>query len=358
MSAQSKGPEKAIIAVSGMSCTGCAQGIEKNLKRKEGVIEASVNFAAEKAHIEFDKDKLTKEELVKIIEDSGYEAKLSGEGLDTLSFSISGMNCSSCAMGLENTLKNAEGIEQASVNFATEKATVNFDSKRITPEKIKEIVTDNGYEVIEDKKKAVSEEKTAVEKDKDLEKMSHAAKRMWFAASLAGPIMILMMIHMFVVEIPYYLPIIYILGFPVIFIAGRETHLGALKSVKNLNPNMDTLVSLGSLVPYLLNLLVFWIPITSFVEMAVSILTLHLVGRYLEAKAKGRASQAIKKLLEMEAKKARILVDGEEIEVPIEEVETGQVMVVRPGEKSPPTGWLWKEKAASTNPWLPENHCR
>jgi len=346
MSAQSKGPEKIIIAISGMSCTGCAQGIEKSLKRRNGVIKASVNFAAEKAHVEFEPDQLTGDDLVKIIEDNGFEAKLSSEGLDTLTLSISGMNCSSCAMGLEHTLKNAEGIEQASVNFATEKATVKYDPQLITPEKIKAIVTDNGYEVIEDKKKAASEEEAAVDKDKDLEKMSHAAKRMWFAVSLAGPIMILMMIHMFVVEIPYYLPIIYILGFPVIFIAGRETHLGALKSVKNLNPNMDTLVSLGSLVPYLLNLLVFWIPITSFVEMAVSILTLHLVGRYLEAKAKGRASQAIKKLLEMEAKKARVLVDGEEVELPIEEVETGQVMVVRPGEKIPTDGVVVEGKSS------------
>jgi len=335
-------PQKVIINISGMSCTNCAQGIENSLKKEEGIHSARVNFAAEKAYVEYDPDKMSREKLAEQIEKLGYEAKPADESIKTVTFGISGMSCANCAKGLEHTIKNAKGIVEANVNFATEKATVTYNPEENTSENIKDIITENGYEAIESKNKVAGEEK----QDKELEKLSIAAKKMWFSIAFAGPVMILMMIHMFVAEIPYYLPIIYILGFPVIFIAGKETHLGALKSVKNLNPNMDTLVSLGSLVPYVLNLLVFWYPITSFVEMAVSILTLHLVGRFLEAKAKGRASQAIKKLLEMEAKKARILIDGKEVEVPIEEVESGQVMVVRPGEKIPTDGIIIEGKSS------------
>ncbi len=248
----------------------------------------------------------------------------------TATLKISGMTCSACSQRVEKSLARAAGVVEANVNLASEKATVKYHPSETDLAELKKTVQESGYEVID--------EETAKERDLEMEKLAHTARRMWFSASFAIPIMILMMIHMFVVEIPYYIPIIYILGFPVIFIAGWETHKASFNSVKNLSPNMDTLVTMGSLIPYLMNLFIIWFPITSFVEMAVSILTLHLVGRFLEAKAKGRASQAIKKLLEIEAKKARVLIEGEEVEIPIEEVKVGQTMIVRPGEKIPTDG--------------------
>ncbi len=252
---------------------------------------------------------------------------------------IAGMSCSSCARGIENKLGASPGVVEANINYATQKAAIKYRPGESSPGELKKVIRESGYEVEE-------EDEMEEGKDPDLEKLAHTARRMWFAVSFAAPIMILMMIHMFVTQIPYYLPIVYVLAFPVIFIAGWETHLGAFKSMKSLSPNMDALVSLGSLVPYLLNLLAIWYPITSFVEMAASILTLHLVGRFLEAKAKGKASQAIKKLLEMEAKKARILVEGKEVEVPVEDVAVGQVMVVRPGEKIPTDGVVIEGKSS------------
>ncbi len=325
--------EKAIIKVKGMSCTSCAQGIEKALQETRGVHSATINFATEQAHVVYDPDEVNLYNLLTVIKKSGYEGSNAMDELETLIFKISGMSCTSCAKNIEDNLKKAAGVVEATVNFAAEKATVKYRSTETNPNELKQVIRDSGYEVVESER---LDPKT--EKDSDLEKMSHAARRMWFAIAFAAPIMILMMIHMFVVPIPFYLPLVYLLAFPVIFIAGWETHLGTFRSVRNLSPNMDTLVTLGSLVPYLLNLLVFWYPITSFVEMAASIMTLHLVGRFLEAKARGRASQAIKKLLEMEAKKARLLIDGKEVEVPIEEVMAGQVMIVRPGEKIPTDG--------------------
>ena len=324
------GPAKAVINLSGMTCTACAQRVEKELQKTRGVLSARVNFAVEKAYVEYDPAVIGGDALLEIINKAGYHGELSDERLTTVNLNITGMTCSACAQRIEKSLNSTEGVTEANVNFAAEKVTVKYNPGVVSLAKLKETVRDTGYEIYEVER--------SEEKDHEMEKMAHAARRMWFAVSFAAPIMILMMIHMLVVEIPYYLPIIYVLGFPVIFFAGWETHVGSFKSVRNLSPNMDTLVSMGSLIPYLLNLAVIWFPITSFVEMATAILTLHLVGRFLEAKAKGKASQAIKKLLEMEAKKARVIIDGEEVEVPIEELKADQVMIVRPGEKIPTDG--------------------
>ncbi len=323
---------KTVIEISGMSCTSCAQRVEKNLQNLEGVDSVQVNFAVEKAYVEYDPNLIDHKKLAEEVESAGYGARIDREEMPTtFNFKIKGMSCANCAQGLEKRFSELVGVEEANVNFAIEKAMVKYNPAAVGVAELKKIVRDSGYEVVE-------EEAGEETKDQEIEAMAHAAKRMWFAVAFAAPIMVLMMIHMFVVEIPYYLPIIYVLGFPVIFIAGWETHKASFNSIRNLSPNMDTLVTLGSLIPYLLNSLAFWMPVTSFVEMAASIMTLHLVGRFLEAKSKGRASQAIRKLLEMEAKKARVLVEGEEVEVPVEEVRVGDIMVVRPGEKIPTDG--------------------
>lgn len=330
MQAEKANTAKTVINLTGMTCTACANRIEKALQKTEGVSSAQVNFAMEKAYVEYDPDRVNEKMLLGIIDETGYQGELPDVKLPVVSFNISGMTCSSCAQRIEKSLRAKEGVVEANVNFAAEKVTIKYNPARINIPELKRTVRDSGYEIYELDR--------VEEKDLEMEKMAHAARRMWFAILFSAPIMTLMMVHMFLVEIPYYLPILFVLAFPVIFIAGWETHVGSYKSVKSLSPNMDTLVSLGSMVPYLLNLLVFWFPITSFVEMASSIMTLHLVGRFLEAKAKGKASQAIKKLLEMGAKKARVMIDGEEIEIPIEELMEGQIMIVRPGEKIPTDG--------------------
>jgi len=238
------------------------------------------------------------------------------------------MHCASCAGNIEKALQRQEGIASASVNFAAAQAFIEYDSSQIDMEQIRQTVQQAGYDIAEEKPDADSETK----------ELKRAARKMWFSAVLAGVIMVLMMVDMFIATVPYYFAITAVLAFPVIFIAGWDTHKGTLKSVKNLQPNMDTLVTLGSLIPYLLSFLSVWFPITTFVEMAASILTLHLVGRFLEAKAKGRASQAIKKLLELGAKNARILDDGGETEIPVEQLKIDDIMLVKPGEKIPADG--------------------
>lgn len=165
---------------------------------------------------------------------------------------------------------------------------------------------------------------------------------MWIAGiptTLIMLLMLLMLPHMFWQPLPGYLLVVAVLAFPVVFLfGGAATHKASWRSLKNGTFNMDVLISMGSLPPYLLGLLGFIFPMTSFIEMAATIMTFHLLGRYLEALAKGRASQAIKKLINMGAKTARVERDGKEVEVPVKELQPGDILVVRPGDKVPTDG--------------------
>lgn len=327
-------PRQIVFNIEGMSCTACAQSLEKALQKEEGVQKARVNFAAEKAYVDYDPEKVSMDRLQEVISEAGYRGRVGGDR-EELNQKIEGMTCTACAQAVEKSLKGKPGIDSARVNFASETARVVFDSGQIGREEIIKTIREAGYEVPE-------EEDKQPDSDPDLKNMARAARKMWLSAGFAIPIMILMMIHMFVTPIPYYFPIIFTLGFVPVFVAGWETHLHTIRAVRNLRPNMDTLVSLGSVVPYSLNVLAFWLPLSSFVEMAASIMTFHLVGRFLEAKAKGRASQAIKKLLQMGARTARIITEEGEREVPIEELSIGDIMVIRPGEKIPTDGVVHK----------------
>jgi len=340
--------EKITLLIDGMSCASCSQSLEKALQEKEGVEKASVNFASAKAYVEYDPAAVSQGDILQVVKETGFEGKPEDDGgkgdttsvVDT-AFIIEGMSCASCARGLEETLKNEPGVIEASVNFAAEKAKIKYNKAETGPSALSELVESAGYKIVKEDESVPGDKKAATaagEADREETAIRHAAGKMWFAASFAGVIMILMMIHMFVAPIPGYFEITLVLAFPAIFIAGYETHRGTLLALKRGGANMDTLITLGSAPPYLLSVLSFWFPLTTFVEMAASIMALHLVGRFLETKSKGRASQAIKKLLAMEAKTARILDQGEEKEIPVEELQPDQIMIIRPGEKIPTDG--------------------
>lgn len=343
--------EKTTLLIEGMSCASCSLGLEKALRDQRGIREASVNFAAGKAYLSYDPEVISRDDILEVVKETGFEGFFEGSLEDQAGplaeaiFEIEGMSCASCARGLEETLKNEAGVIEASVNFAAEKAAVKYNRNETDPATISGLVESAGYRVVsggkddKDKEGAITApggEKEAL--DRDEAAISRAAGKMWFAAVFAGVIMILMMIHMFVAPIPYYFEISLVLAFPAIFIAGYQTHRGTLLALKRGSANMDTLITLGSVPPYLLSVLSFWFPLTTFVEMAASIMALHLVGRFLETKSKGRASQAIKKLLALEAKTARIMEAGTEREIPVEELQPGQIMIIRPGEKIPTDG--------------------
>ncbi len=332
--------KKIIIPVGGMSCASCAATIEKALNQAKGVNEASVNFGTEKANVEYD-EKLTKyEDLKKAIENSGYTV-LANQKKATLQ--IGGMSCASCAQTIEKALNKAQGVTTANVNLASERATIEFDPKVTNISSLEKVIEGTGYTVT----KREGEIKEAEKVDEDLGKVTKSKKLMVWAWGFTIPITLVMMVNMFFgIRVPGYDWIILILATPVLFWVGFGTYSSAVKSVRHGSANMDVLIAIGTGVAYFTGPAAFFIGLESYTGVAAMIMTFHLTGRYMEVKAKGRASQAIKKLLQLEAKSARILVNGEEKEVAIEEVEVGDIMVVKPGEKIPTDGVVISGKSA------------
>jgi len=334
--------EKTLIRISGMHCASCAQTIEKALKKEQGIINANVNFATEKAMVEYDPAKVSLERIGEIIRESGYEPvgiPKEGEKTREISLKITGMSCASCAVTIEKALKKLEGVKSANVNFATERATVEYSPDLASILDLRKTVQDVGYGV-------ESEE----EVDKSVEEMGKARSRMLVAWACTIPI-IAWMIPEMVLGLRWPNETIYNLGLillavPVLFWAGLPTLRSAVKAVFHKTANMDVLIMMGTTIAFLTGPPVFFTSILNYAGVSAMIMSFHLTGRYFEAKAKGRASQAIRRLLKLEAKTARVLVDGKETEIPIQEVKVGDVMIVRPGEKIPTDGVIIEGESA------------
>jgi Cu+-exporting ATPase len=244
---------------------------------------------------------------------------------------ITGMSCASCAKRIEDKLKAQKGVQEASVNFAMETARVRYDPKVLDRKRLEQAVVDVGYGVRQ-------EEQTEDERDKELKQ---ARRRLVLAWALTAPVMVLMVLTMTgLVHVPYHNWIEVILAVPVLVIAGARTYAGAAKSSLKLSPNMDTLIALGSGAAFLTGPLSLAYPqwVTSYAGVAAMIMAFHLTGRYMEARARARASKAIRQLMELGAKTARVERDGKELTVSVDEVNVGDVFIVRPGEKIPTDG--------------------
>jgi len=251
---------------------------------------------------------------------------------------VPGMGSDHCAGLVSTSLRRAHGVANVRTNIANHRVDVEFDPGQIDLDALKSAVERAGYdvEVVEEGSRT-----SAARSGDDVEEryLAQAWKRLWIAAVPATLIMLLMIPHMFWQPVPGYLAIVAVLAFPVVFLyGGFATHRSAWRSLTNRTANMDVLISMGSLPPYFIGLVGFVYPMTSFIEMAATIMTFHMLGRYLETRAKGRASQAIKRLVTMGAKTASVLRDGQEVEVPAGELQAGDIMVVRPGAKMPTDG--------------------
>ncbi len=328
--------KKSKLRVSGMHCTACARTIEKELLKAKGVDNAVVNFANETAYIEYQDDKANIEEFSEIIREAGYDIH---ESLQRTTLRIGGMTCASCAQTVEGVLRKTKGIKEANVNLATEKATLTYNPTEIKYEGIKNIIENAGYQVLgrEDQRVQYEEEEA-----RELQIFSTAKRRVLIAWAFTIPIMIWMIPEM-IFGISWPNATVFNLGMiafaiPVLFYPGWNTYRSSAKAVMHFTANMDVLIMLGTLTSFLTGPLSFFTAIANYAGVAAMIMSFHLTGRYIEAKAKGRASQAIRRLLELEAKTARILQDGKEVEIPIDQVRIDQIMIVRPGEKIPTDG--------------------
>ncbi len=253
-----------------------------------------------------------------------------------LFLTVPGMGSNHCAGLVTTSIQRLKGIASIGSNIASHRVTVKYDPHQVSSDDIRHAVERAGYEVASVESGAAV---SAHEIDAEQQYLQKARHQLWFAAVPTTLIMLLMIPQMFWQPLPGYLLIIALLAFPVVFLnGGRATHISAWRSLTNRTANMDVLISMGSLPPYLIGLIGFVYPMTSFIEMASTIMTFHLLGKYLETRAKGRASQAIKRLLTIGAKTAAVIREGVEKEIPIAELKIDDVMVVRPGAKIPTDG--------------------
>jgi P-type Cu+ transporter len=332
------------FAVPGMGSDHCAGIISTSLKRVDGIQSVRTSVASHKVAVRFDPDATGIPALKAAIERAGYDVAGVSEtgaadGAREIRLIVPGMGSDHCAGIVSDSIKRLPGIGQVGTNVANHRVTVRFDAAQVDAARIRSAVERAGYDVAAVEEAKPSAKDHAAETDVEERYLAQAWKRVWIAAVPTTLIMILMAIHMFWQPVPGYLAIIAILAFPVVFLyGGWATHRSAWRSLTNRTANMDVLISMGSAPPYLVGLVGFFYPMTSFIEMAATIMTFHMIGRYLETRAKGRASQAIKRLITLGAKTASVDRDGQEVEVPVAELQLGDVMVVRPGAKVPTDG--------------------
>jgi P-type Cu+ transporter len=330
--------EKIVIPVSGMTCATCALSIEHGLLSKNGVVSADVNCLTGKAVVEYNKDTVDVSELGETISDLGYACDLEPVEKEVM-LNIVGMTCATCVRAVETALNNVPGVIEATVSLTTEKARVKYDSRVVSIVDLRQAVKNTGYDVSEEE-----------EVDKSVEEMNRSRTLMMRSWIFTVPIIIWMIPEM-LFGIMWPSSLIYNLGIialatPAIFWIGWRTIRSAFTAVTHGFANMDVLISIGTVISFLTGPASFISSIFNYAGVGAMIMSFHLTGRYFEAKAKGRASQAIKRLLTLEAKSANVIRDGEEVEVSIQDVMIGDIMIVRPGEKIPTDGIVLEGESA------------
>lgn len=315
--------------------------VETALSRAKGIQSVNVSLASQKATIEVADDSVTVADLVAAIEDSGYHVPV-----EEIAIPIGGMTCASCVRRVEQALFKVNGVVSANVNLATEKGTVKYIAEMTGPKELKQAILNAGYQVKEDENTKADEAKPAKR-----DEAAELKRRLIIAAALTVIIMFGSMHELIpaLKLIPMQIRFItlLILTTPVQFWAGARFYRGAYLTAKHGSTDMNTLVAAGTSVAYFYSIAVTFFPKffatqglqhMVYYDTAATIITLILLGRYLEAKAKGRASDAIKKLMGLQAKTGRVVRDGQEVDIPIEDIQVEDIVVVRPGEKVPVDG--------------------
>ena len=331
--------------IDGMTCSACANRVERVVKKMNGVEEASVNFATETLLVKFDDAKIYAPKIEEAIVKAGYSVR---KDMRDYTFKVEGMSCSACANRVERITKKIDGVESANVNFATEKLTVRVDAEKVRYSDIKLAVDKAGFKLIkeEDQIKEVS-------KKKDESKI--LLNRFIFSLIFTVPLLIISMGHMVGMPLPSIIDpmknplnfalIQLVLTIPVM-VAGYKFYKIGYKNLFKLSPNMDSLIAIGTSAAVAYGLFAIYKILNGethyamhlYFESAVVILTLITLGKYLEAVSKGKTSEAIKKLMGLAPKTATIIKNGKEVSIPIEEVIVGDIILVKPGEKLPVDG--------------------
>ncbi|HTY74013.1 MAG TPA: heavy metal translocating P-type ATPase, partial [Candidatus Nanoarchaeia archaeon] len=323
--------KKIVLNIGGMSCVNCAHAIEKQLSKLNGVTKATVNLAAEKAIVEYNPDLVNQKAIEDAIVEAGYRVIH-----EKVMLQIGGMNCMNCAQSIEKALNNREGIYQASINFATEKVSVEYNPEQTSVAGIKKTIKEVGYQVIEPEK--TLDDTEGKERQRNIR---HLKSLLIASVALSIPTIIFTWFPI--------LPLLpnniwlFLFATPVQFVVGWTFYVGAYKGFRNKTANMDTLIAMGTSTAWIYSTVVTFAPnifqgAGVFFDTATMIMTFILLGKLLDAIAKGRTSEAIRKIMGLQVKVARIIRNGEEQEIPAEDVQVGDIIVVRPGEKIPVDG--------------------
>jgi Cu+-exporting ATPase len=332
-----KEKKKASFGITGMTCASCVDTVQRSLADLEGVDNASVNLATEKASVVYNPDRVSAKQLKESIVKAGY-----GVTEDQVTISVGGMTCVSCTQTVEKALLSLEGVNEAVVNLATEKVRVHYDPGTVTITEMKRAIKGAGYEVIE--VETVDAEKMERERI-----MIRQKNMLIFSLVFSIPTFVFSMLFeltalrdtLFIEEFGNV--VLFLLATPVQFIAGYQFYVGTWKALRNKTANMDTLIATGTSAAYIYSVAVTFFPgavafPNVYYDTSALIISLILLGKYLEARAKGSTSEAIRKLIGLQAKTATVFRDGEEVEVPVEDLEIGDVIMVKPGEKIPADG--------------------
>lgn len=328
------------IPISGMNCAGCAINVENVLKKSNGIRNVSVNLADHSAHIEIDKEQTNLQNIVNAVKSSGYNVVS-----HQIELSIEGMSCAACVRRVEMALKNVAGVLDATVNLSTERASIAYLPGIANIEELNFAVELSGY-----KAKFINEQPT-----EDWERLSREEnyKRLFrnliFSAILTSLILVSSFLDMFtdlkIIPEQILWLILFGLTTPVLVYAGRQFYVGAWKALKHRTADMNTLIAIGTGAAYLYSLIATFLPgflpedmRHVYYDTTAVIITLILFGRLLEARAKGRTSEAIKRLMGLQPKTARVIRNESEIDIPINEVQVGDFVIVRPGERIPVDG--------------------
>lgn len=345
--------ENKTLGIRGMTCAACAQRIEKKVKKLSGMDQASVNLATEKLFVEYDEDSLALSDIKEAVAKIGYEVVEKSENT-SVSIPIGGMTCAACAKRIEKTVGKLPGVERASVNFATEKAMVDYDPGQVRMSAIRAAIEKIGYQALEINRSDAA--------DEDRERKQKEIRTLWtkfiVSAVFALPLLYFAMAPMITfirLPFPAFLePMKYPMRFaltqlmlviPVIAV-GYKFYTVGFKSLFQGSPNMDSLIAVGTTAAVAFSIYnTFQIGAghhmavdSLYFESAGVIITLILLGKSLEAVSKGKTSEAIKKLMGLAPKTAIILMDGVEKEISIDEVEIGDIILVKPGDKIPVDG--------------------
>ncbi|MYD09496.1 MAG: cadmium-translocating P-type ATPase [Chloroflexi bacterium] len=336
------------LPVTGMTCAMCVKNVERSLKGTDGVSDVSVNLATEKATVDFDAERVSVSGLTKQLVASGY-----GVAAATVDLPITGMTCAMCQKNVERALTRCEGVISASVNLASEKASVSYLPGTTRRHDLVDAVEHAGYGVIDAADAHDHEDHEAIVRQAEIDRQARLVK---VGAAFTIPLTILSMARHFLHQVPFlmdnfgfltddvWLFIFGALATPVMFLLGRQFISGGGRAMHHGHANMDVLVAMGAIAAYVYGIIVLLGIVFGFTdvvgkldyfESTAVILTLVTLGKLLEARAKGRTSAAIKKLMSLAPKTATLLSDGKEKAIPIDEVAPGDLLLVKPGERIP-----------------------